>query len=194
MNRFLNIVFSGFLFLLAGCVPSLHPLYTPEDLLFDPALVGEWLDKDGKEAWTFSRSGDKQYRATYLDDNGKTGEFIVHLLKVEDRSFLDLYPVEPDSKQNSFYLSHLRRVHTFMRIKHDGQTLQFAILEADWLDKLLKEKPEALRHEIADDSLILTARPKELQAFLALHEDNAEAWNEQPAMTRKATLPTGNTP
>ena len=33
---------AGLLVLVAGCVPSLQPLYTPDTIAFDPALVGAW--------------------------------------------------------------------------------------------------------------------------------------------------------
>ena len=31
---------------LSACVPSLHPFYTETDLVFDPALLGEWVEED----------------------------------------------------------------------------------------------------------------------------------------------------
>ena len=34
----------GLVVLLAGCFPSLHPLYTEEDLVYDSALVGTWTE------------------------------------------------------------------------------------------------------------------------------------------------------
>jgi hypothetical protein len=32
------------------CVPSLHGIYTDEDVVFDPNLVGLWNDDDSKES------------------------------------------------------------------------------------------------------------------------------------------------
>ena len=35
-----GLVLISFLIVLAGCVPSLNPLYTDRDVIFDPALLG----------------------------------------------------------------------------------------------------------------------------------------------------------
>ena len=49
--------------MLAGCVPSLNPLYTEEDLIFEPKLVGVWAENaEAKERWTFEQAGEKDYR------------------------------------------------------------------------------------------------------------------------------------
>jgi hypothetical protein len=42
-----TIISLGFLFLMTGCIPSMHPLYTEQDLIFDSLVVGVWADKDG---------------------------------------------------------------------------------------------------------------------------------------------------
>ena len=39
------------LLLLGGCVPSLQPLFTDRDLVFDPGLIGTWKDTDGETTW-----------------------------------------------------------------------------------------------------------------------------------------------
>lgn len=172
--------------LTAGCIPSLHPLYTPEDLIFDEALLGEWVDKESKQTWTFTKGGGNEYKATYVDEDGKKGDFTAHLLKVTDRLFLDLYPADPELKQNGFYAAHLVPVHTFLRIELKGQSLSFAFLKASWIENVLRENPGALRHEKIDNRILLAAQPKELQAFLSAYEKDAEAWDTQPVMTRKA--------
>ncbi|MEI8078575.1 MAG: hypothetical protein WCH61_02965 [bacterium] len=82
MKKAMTIISIGLLFILSGCIPSVHPLYTEQDLIFDPLLVGEWVDKDGKETWTFTKSAEKTYTLRYIDEKGKTGDFVVHLLQV----------------------------------------------------------------------------------------------------------------
>jgi len=171
---------------MAGCIPSVHPLYTEQDLIFDPALVGEWADKEGKETWTFTKNGEKDYKLIYVDREGKAGMFVVHLLKVEDRRFLDFYPDDPELKQNDFYKAHLLPVHTFMRIQQGEVTLQMTMLKPDWIKKFLRDNPDAVRHEKMDDTILLTAQPKELQAFLIKQEKTADAWDECSPLTRRA--------
>lgn len=176
----------GLLFVLAGCIQSLYPLYTEADLIFDPALVGAWAEKDGKETWTFTKSGEKEYKLECLDEKGKKSEFVAHLLKVKDRRFLNLYPADPDLTQSDFYKMHLRAVHTFLQVRQIEPTLQMAMLDPNWLEKLLKKNPDAVRHEMDENTVLLTAKPKQLQAFLIKYAKSAKAWGEFSQMTRYA--------
>ena len=40
---------------LAGCIQTLHPLYTENDLTFDAALIGVWGEDNSKETWAFEK-------------------------------------------------------------------------------------------------------------------------------------------
>ncbi len=89
MKNFIKLLTLSFLFMLAGCVPSLNPLYTDQDLIFDSALLGVWTDKDSKETWAFTEAGEKEYKLLYTEEDGRKGEFKAHLLKIEGKTFLD---------------------------------------------------------------------------------------------------------
>jgi hypothetical protein len=58
----------GLVAFMAGCVPSLHPLFTEEDLVYDPALVGTWAEKEGEDIWTFRKSGENAYDLIYTEE------------------------------------------------------------------------------------------------------------------------------
>ena len=201
MKTYYAIIALGDLFSVTGClVPSLHPLYTDADLTFDPALIGQWAEKDSKlplrdgtsETWTFTEntksteSGEKKYTLVIADEDGKSHKFIVHLVKIKGLLFLDLFPDGEDLELNLFYRFHLLPVHTFMRVKQIEPTLQMAPLDYDWVDKFLRDHPDAIRHEDVDDGFIVfTAKPKELQAFLVKHEKPQDAFGEASHMIRK---------
>ena len=155
--------FVGALAIVAGCVPSLHPLYTDKDVVFELGLLGKWSheDENSKDTWTFTKGNGKEYNLV-VDDGKKQGAFIAHLVKVEGGMFLDIFPKEPNLKENDFYKMHLLPAHTFMRVKQIKPTLQMAPLNPKWIEKLLEENPDALGHEKVEDRLVLTAKPKEL--------------------------------
>jgi len=94
--------------LLGGCIPvlSLHPLYTEEDVTFEEKLLGTWVDdpEDPKTTWEFSRAEakEKAYKLIYSDDEGKKGSFEVHLVKLENRLFLDVFPNQFPSGQQDW--------------------------------------------------------------------------------------------
>ena len=152
-------------------------------------LVGEWMSKDGKETWTFTKDNEKSYKLLYIDKDGKKGGFEVHLLKVKKNRYLDLFPTNPDLKENDFYRGHLMPVHTFMRVQQIEPTFQMAIMKPDWIKSFLQRNPSAIPHEDVDGTIVLTAQTKELQAFLIKHEKTADAWDECDPMTRRDAKP-----
>jgi len=171
---------------LCGCVPSLHPLYTEADTNFDPALVGRWSQGDSKDSWTFMKEGEQQYKLVYRDPKGKSGEFKVHLLKASGRLFLDLFPADPDLDEPDFYKLHVLPAHTFMIVRQIEPTLQMAPLNPQWMKEFLEDHPDAIDHEAVDGRIILTAEPRQLQAFLVKHEKTEDAFGEFSDMTRSA--------
>jgi len=171
---------------LAGCVPSLNPLYTEKDLVFDPALLGVWGEANAKETWTFEKAGEKKYKLLQTDNDGRTGEFEVHLLKLKDHYFLDLYVTEPGGEKwspNDLARGAIimRPGHLFLKVTQIQPTLKMAMLDLDWLQKLLEKDPRAVRHEKIrfgsanekDFQLVLTAETKELQRFILKNVDKA---------------------
>ena len=170
---------------LSGCVPSLYPLYTDEDLIFDPALVGVWSGEDSDDTWSFTKTGEKRYQLVDTDQEGKEGTFVAHLLKIDGRLYLDLYPDKPDLEANDFYMGHLLPVHSFMRVATIEPNLRCANVNPEWVDQFLRKNPDAIKHERLEDGVVLTAQPKELQAFLAEHEKTEGAFSEFSDMVRK---------
>jgi len=173
---------------LAGCVPSLNPLYTEKDLTFDPALVGVWSEQDdSQETWAFEKAGEKQYKLVYTD-KGKTGEFEVRLLKLGGTLYLDLFAEGDglkDSKRNDFYLSHFIPGHTFAKVTQIGPTLRMAFMNPDWLKKLLEKDPKAIGHQlIGEDRIVLTAPTRELQEFVLKHAKEAFGSDEPSDLKR----------
>lgn len=181
MDRLRFIALLGVLVVCAGCIRSLHPLYNEKDVVFEPQLIGEWVE--GSDSWTFSRAGDKAYRLAIVDGDG-TGVFRAHLARIKGHLFLDLFPEEPEFARDTsdFYVWHLFRVHTFAHVKQIEPTLQISYPDPEWFKKFIARNPEALRHETTRDEIILTASTKELQTFWLKHLD---AFGEPTDMKRR---------
>src|SRR5688572_25266369 len=93
-----KLILSLILLWIIGCVPSLEPIWTEKDLVYEAGLVGAWRDKEGKSTWSFTKAAEKEYRLVQTDENGVKAEFQARLAKLKDRRFLDLalHNVEDD--------------------------------------------------------------------------------------------------
>ena len=185
MKNTAKLLMLGILLMLSGCVSSLNPIYTEQDLIFDAGLLGVWTDEEATESWAFTFSDENEYKVVYTDEKGKKGEFKAHLLKTEGKTFLDLTPVRPQLSQNDFYKSHFLALHTFVQILQTSPTVQISYLEPEWLKKYLDKNPSALRHEKISGEILLTASPKELQKFLLTHLKTEGAFSKPISVKRK---------
>jgi hypothetical protein len=161
----------GVLILSVGCTPSLHPIYTENDLVFESSLIGQWTEDDSDEIWEFSKEGASEYKLVITDE----GPFSAHLTKVKGKLFLDFFPDEPELKEGGFYKSHLLRVHSFAYVSRIEPTLQMALPNPGWLEKYVAENPDSIRHEKVEDRIIITAGTKALQAFWLKHRGDHSA-------------------
>lgn len=184
--------------LLGGCVPvmSLHPLYTEKDVVFEERLLGRWVDDPNspETTWEFNRIEEPKsaYNLVFSDEEGKKGSFVAHLVRLQNRLFLDVYPSEPPweiedpNKLELFYnCFFLIPVHTFIKIDFNGPQLKMWSTNDEDMEKLLKEEPNAVKHTFIEDKLILTAPTKELQNFVLKYADDKRVFKSEIVLVRK---------
>jgi len=165
--------------LLGGCVLSLHPLYAEKDLIFEEKLLGTWAKNDSKETWQFKRAnGNKYYKMIYTDEEGKKGHFDAGLGKLNNMMFLNIFPQEPELKENDFYKFHILRVHSFIKIEQIEPTLKMRTMNPDKMKEMLENDPNLIKYEIVQDRLVLTAPTKELQEFMKAHANDEGLFGE----------------
>jgi hypothetical protein len=194
MKKMLSALVLAALCGLTGCIPtSINPLYSGEDLVFDPALIGVWSDQgNSKETWAFEKAGDKEYKLVCTENDGKTGHFEAHLLKIGPTQFLDLFPDESGIEamdRSGFYKVHLLRTHSFLKVTQIEPALQTAPLDLKWLRELLGKHPQAIQHhkigEGDDAQIVLTASTPELRKFVENHLKTEGAFGEPINLKRK---------
>lgn len=183
---------------LGGCVPvlCLHPLHTKEDIVLEKKLLGTWIDdvNNPETTWEFKRIDETEnaYKLIFTDENGKKGSFIAHLLKLQNKLFLDVYPKElpwepndpnkMDWPYNSFFLIP---AHTFMKIDSIEPQLKMRLALESNVEELLTEDPNALQHMTIGERLVLTASTKELQAFVLKHVDDDKLFTDAITLVPK---------
>lgn len=175
-----------------GCVPSLHPLYIEQDVVFDPNLIGLWTHESG-ESVEFSKLDVNKYQVVYRnprEERAGAATFVGNLMKINGSMFMDLFPEHPNlhfnPEMNSAYRTGFVAVHSFVHVMRIEPTLQVRRLNIDWLQKITKEDPQAIRHEKIGGNVVLTASTNELQAFLLKHLKTKGAFETMGDLKRKA--------
>jgi hypothetical protein len=162
--------------LTSGCIPSLYPLYTDNDVIFNPALVGIWTSKDQTKSWNFQKSSDNSYKLIYTE-NQDSDVLQAHLVKLGGHLFLDTYPDELRGDHTGFYKGHFVPAHQFFKVELNGDTLKLAYLNFDYLSK----QKVQLKHETIGKKNVLTAQPADLQKFVVKFADDPKAFlNDNP--------------
>ena len=167
-----------------GCVPSLHPFYTSETTVFEPALLGTWENPGDNETWTFQSVDDTRFILTFTDSEGLPGEFEATLLSLNQRMFLDLYPELPDLESNEFYASHLLAIHTLIRVDLSDSGLSLSGMSLEWMDEYADGGAGEVDFERLDNTLVLTSSTAELQAFVMKHMDDENFFSESDHLVR----------
>lgn len=169
MNGKNLIIALGIVAIMAGCVPSIYPLYTEKDLVSDPSLVGTWLDKDEEETWTFTQ-GDGQSYDMSISGEDSTVMFRAHLLELDGHRYIDLYP-NPPAWDDSPYRDLMLPLHWFGSISIDGDTLVLSLMDPDDLAAMADSGINIPSYMDVDNLRILTASTEELQQFVVDNPD-----------------------
>lgn len=176
----------GILFF-SSCITSLHPLYTEDTEVFDTSLLGRWTGKD--QYFQFEKTGDKPYyKLTYSSEADGISEIEAHLVKLGQHYYLDFQRWQDLGDSYDFnVLAPTIDVHNFARIVWDERQLEIILFDGDKIYQLLKQRRARIQHEeLEDDQFILTAKPKELQAFVTKYADELLDFSETLVLSKSA--------
>ncbi|UCE98558.1 MAG: hypothetical protein JSV82_05055 [Planctomycetota bacterium] len=205
-KKFLVYLLAG---ILGGCIPviSLHPLFTEEALVFEEKLLGTWVDDTNcpKSTWEFKRAVDsseedwdlppeireKAYILIFTNDKGKKGSFIAGLSTCFERLFLNVCPsqfpcTQPDPNEDRDLNSFLFIAgHSFIIIDSIEPKLKMRWITNDAMRELLEKDPGAVKHQLVEDRVILTASTQELQAFVLKYVNDNKVFSAEVVLARK---------
>jgi hypothetical protein len=179
--------------LLIGCPSySVHPLYTDQDAVVEPALEGTWGDanSDDKEAITFQKSGDYEYSMAVVDPRTKVKQtYKVHLVRLGNQLFMDL--IFHDQTVNGAKLDSpigAFPTHVIARVKISGDDLAYATLEDDAIRKQSTPGGALLDYQVADHgALLVTSQTEFLRRYVSAHTE--EAFSNFEHSKRKGKTP-----
>lgn len=189
MKKTLLLFVAALAAVLTGCMPSVNPFYTDQDLVFDPRLVGTWQKSGEAETWQFEKEGENAYKLTLIDKEGRRGLLKARLFKQRDELYLDLTPTECNfaADQAEIVGASMFPGHLLVRVAQIEPALKLAFSDFDWLAKLLEKEPAALAHHAEEKRLLLTASTRELQQFVARHRAEGELFQKPDEFVRQAS-------
>lgn len=158
------------LLLVIGCLPTLNPVFTEENLVFDPEILGAWIQPGDKARWDFMERVEKSYRLVYTDKDGNQGRFIARLAEIEGVRFLDLFPENVETGTSAFYKFHLVPIHTVYLVRKTTPKLELVAIDYKWLETYLTEHPNEIQFATFDNRKLITAPTKDVQAFIVKHQ------------------------
>ncbi|AQT67040.1 hypothetical protein STSP2_00179 [Anaerohalosphaera lusitana] len=163
----------------SGCVRSLHPFGTEEDIIYDPNLIGCWQEEGEEETWCFEKGKIEKSYILYMRGDGETiGPFGVHLLKIKGEMFIDMLPCGPEFDMDNPYEFQTLPVHVFAHVKQIEPALQMRFPDPDWFKRLIEDNPKALKHEIVNGEPLVTASTKQMQEFWLKHLETKDAFSK----------------
>jgi len=156
-----NIVTIGLALFFMGCpARSFYPFFTEKNLVFNPGLVGAWMDQDKKETYFFQKAEGKDYDVIVCEEKGDTSYYRVQLGQIGKVWFLDSYPSEESTN------FQLVPTHIISKIWFNGDTLTFASLESDYVKNLIKSKNLKIAYTLQKEDIILIASTEEVQQLV----------------------------
>jgi hypothetical protein len=173
---------------LAGCVLSLHPLFSDGESTFEPALDGIWQAPEGKGTFTLRWFPDgKLYSLETVLTNQSKGEFNAVLGTVGKHRFLEIAPRRPGNiHAKSFYGGHFIQAFSFWKVTLETNSLTLTPLNYQWVEAMDKAKKLDIKHEQQEGGfIILTASTEELKAFVLKYADDTSAFSEPLTFARK---------
>lgn len=156
--------------LFLGCpARSMNPLFTSDETVFNPALVGTWVSDD--VIISFTRSTENNYRTVYKDKQSLDSLiYTVQLGKINSEWYLDSYPADNPKDD------HLVPAHMITKIWFDKNQLFLSTLESDWLKKMIDNNRLKIPHIRRGNEIILTASTATLQQLVEKFGSNKEAF------------------
>jgi len=150
----------------SGCgVGAVSPIVGAGNRLYDEALLGSWVDAASEETAVITALGGGGYSVMYTESDGRSGRFAAELGSLGAYRILELRPFQEEGA-GAMHRSLSLRLHTLLFLDSVGDEISFRAIEPDSLQAFLQRQPEAVRHLMTDDLLVLTAPTAALREFL----------------------------
>jgi len=191
-----SVILFAVVLCLAGCLTTLHPIFTAKDLITDPRLIGNWEKAKDKSKVIYRQPNVNELnnlspalqseagKIYMLDEKDEQGDirstYYAFMVKLGKYYYMDYYPASEKERQSAdnFFAAHYISMHSIYRIEFkNSNSFNVQRLDGGYLEKLIKNKQIRIRHEVMEDGgIFITAPTEELQQYLIKYSDVPEAY------------------
>lgn len=178
--------------ILSGCAPSsIHPLYTADDAVVEPALEGTWIDADkpADSPILLEKSGAHQYTMSIVDPDKKlVQKFDVNLVRLGNQLYMDIAFSDQtvDGDKLELPLGAIS-THEIVKVRVIGDDLGYATLSSDEIKKQNQWDSLPLAFADPDQGMLITGPTADLRHYIMIHAD--DVFGDFNHFTRKPPLP-----
>lgn len=162
---------------LSGCsaVYSVHPLYTNEDAVEEPALEGKWTNNTdkGDEVLCIQKSDGTEYNLVVSSPSARIIVlYKLNLLRLNDQLFADMIFKSQlvDRMEAGVPLGTIFN-HVIVKLDVSATDLAYAALDADVIEKQNREGLPPLDYIATDDAMLLTGSTEDLRHYISVYGD-----------------------
>ena len=201
MKKILMLLGIALILTLTGCLTSIYPFFTTEDVVEVTWLEGTWqgqsttlTDSTGKQTlipggtWIFAEKDEETlgYSLTQVEaGEADTVIFEAVPFKLDGTLYLDLTPVDLDL-ENSLAAMTLIGTHLLVKPTQQGNQLELASFNTEWLATQVEDGESSIQFETPSDGFVLlTADTQELQKLVKAYADEPEAFDELEVLTKR---------
>lgn len=165
-------------------VLSINSLFTERDAVLIPELEGKWRTElfGGEETIIIKKIGDNFYHFSISDEEPSL--FECGLVRIGNGLFLDLWPVFPETLKNDYRKDNLLSVHSFYRIRLEGNTLYGAELNYRWFYEQVIKKKLPVSWVWSGNSFVLTASTEQLHQLIAEYVQEKDFFDNDLVLSR----------
>lgn len=125
------------------------------------------------------------YRMHFVNGDDEY-KYQAHLAQIGDDLFLDLYATDDSYSDQAFGSNVWFPVHSFMKLELDKDKLTITQFDLEKMNKLFDSGLIRMNHEIVDGTVLITAKPEEIQKFLKKYARDASVFDEVSVYSREA--------
>lgn len=166
-----------------GClVLTVNPSHAPDDLLWEPGLLGEWRNTDDNASMKIERGEWQSYKIEYAHPIEK-GQLTGHLTTIGKVQYLDVMPAR-GTDHGSFLLP----MHASLRVQLDADRLELTALSYDWFFDRLTTKAAIPGLTVALDekeNALIVSPTAAVRAWIAKQPAGSAAFGASAVFTRK---------